>query len=158
MKKGNLKIIFNGVIVTTILFLSSCIKENGKKLYSFQLYFETGDIWETDVLVDEKFKDLSTLQKRNRLNVTTVSLPKNILVNFFKVENNKLTGFGDISYSKFTITDESIGYLSGLIELDGVYKRKGKQYFVDNGVFSFYGSGLNQPITLYEGKWTLKRE
>lgn len=151
MKKGCTKIIIKGMIVAAILFLSSCIKENIKTPYLFYLYFDSGDTWKMDVFVDDK---------KEQINLKRASLPETIVVELFKVKNNKITGTGHFSPFYFTKTNGSVDFWSGKIEVDATYERKGKNYIVDNGTFSLLVYDTNQPITysLHTGKWSLKRK
>lgn len=144
---------------------SSCLKENGKNSYSFDLLFNNGMSYSVEsFLYEKKVTDPEVNQ-----GLPVGSIDKNVILvktNFentiieqsfflFKIERRKLAGISDLY-----ITDNSLAFMYGIIELKGDYKKSGRKVSVDNGTFTFDCNEATDASLVgqqLKGTWTLKR-
>ncbi len=142
------------------LLANSCIKENAKKVYIFRLEFSSGDVWEGERYIFEKYKkNTGTDNLKNEKNVIYLKeqAKGSASITLYKVNHQKLTGIGYLEeeVSNFNMLNNQDGIISGPIELDGVYDQFFRKYAVKGGTFKFK---LNGNFTEYTGKWSLKRK
>lgn len=167
MKRIVLKFI---LFVLFSILLESCTKENAKNKYIFHLEFDSGDVWEKECYLYEKYKRNNRYKESEVDKIVDLKHSKDVIYTdalkgktvLYKVDNHILTGISDVSIivSNFNIINNQSGLIQGDIELLGEYKQKHNAYLIENGTFKFklWGALYNLPDTTYTGTWTLRRK
>ncbi|MNJ84744.1 hypothetical protein D3C87_22030 [compost metagenome] len=128
-----------------VFFVSGCRKENGKREYEIQLFFDNGEYYKNEGTITEK-------------------MPK---VNKYHGDALYTTFFNDYYFLKVNDKLISSGQLiiingnNGDIYFEGAYTRKGRAYIVEDGYFEvIWRDNAGDPLTnsVLTGKWTLKRK
>jgi len=154
--------------ITFILF--ACTKEVGKKPYSLELTFPSGEVLPLTVLVYEKAKEYSpdvpinSYEQTNSVYIESDdTYPWELMM--YKKDEERLVGINDINYWKFSAVDFAGGQevsAYGVIEMDGLYTKKGRKFTVENGTFTITWANSNQygipAPKVITGTWRMERK
>ena len=152
------------------LLLSTCTKEVGKKPYSLELTFASGEVLPLTVLIYEKAKkyDIEVpIYAKKQTNAIYIesdnSIPWELVM--FKDNEERLVGINDVNYWKFSAVDFAGGQevsAYGVIEMDGLYTKKGRKFTVENGTFTITWANSNEygipAPKIITGTWRMERE
>lgn len=158
------------VLISFVIMLHACKKENAKEKYVFRLEFNSGDVWEKECYLFEKHKRNKRYEKSGVKEVVDLKRTENVIYTdalkgetvLYKVNDKILIGASNANLivSDFSILNHQSGLMQGFIELEGDYEQHRREYQVENGTFKFqfHGGLYNIPDSVYTGKWTLKRK
>lgn len=158
------------VLISFVIMLNACKKENAKEKYVFRLEFSSGDVWEKECYLFEKHKRNKRYEKSGVEEVVDLKRTENVIYTdalkgetvLYKVNDRILNGASNANLivSDFSMLNHQSGLMQGFIELEGDYEQHRREYQVENGTFKFqlHGALYNMPDSVYTGKWTLKRK
>lgn len=158
------------------LMISACKKEIGKKEYTMNFRFESGDEISLTGKIFEKYK-----KYKKYLNEIDGGYSLKLIdgvglyMKFYSFEVSNTTTALKMSDKKLICNDEwklmfgnpitfannQSGLITGEIELEGTYTQKGRAYTVENGDFKFYWRNAEEfgmTDTILKGTWSLKRK
>ncbi len=160
----------SAAMISLVIILNACKKENAKEKYVFHLEFSSGDVWEKECYLFEKHKRNKRYEKSGVKEVVDLKRTENVIYTdalkgetvLYKVNDNMLIGASNANLivSDFNMLNHQSGLMQGFIELEGNYEQHRRAYQVENGTFKFRLNGAlyNVPDSTYTGKWTLKRK
>jgi len=142
----------------------------GKKPYSLELTFASGEVLPLTVLIYEKAKkyDIEVpIYAKKQTNAIYIesdnSIPWELVM--FKDNEERLVGINDVNYWKFSAVDFAGGQevsAYGVIEMDGLYTKKGRKFTVENGTFTITWANSNEygipAPKIITGTWRMERE